>query len=304
MAEVTERLRQRTDLALLPDEPLAAHTSFGIGGPADLMVLPQTAESLAGALADLRQVGLSPHFLGLGTNVLVSDAGVRGVVIKTAGGLLGLSVADSLITAAAGESLAAVCHLAADAGLSGLEFSAGIPGTVGGALIMNAGAHGGDISSRVEWVEIATPAGELQRIAAAEAVFGYRESSFNLPGQAVTRVGLRLAPSTPETVREQVCELLQRRCAKQPISCRSAGSIFKRPPGDYAGRLIQAVRGNGLQVGDAAVSDKHANFIVNLGHARAQDVLELIQTIRARVHEQFGVDLEPEIRLLGEPPST
>jgi UDP-N-acetylmuramate dehydrogenase len=238
---------------------------------------------------------------------LISDAGLRGVVVKLAGGLVGSTVAGSEITAAAGESLQSVCYLAADAGLSGLEFAGGIPGTMGGAVIMNAGAHGGDMADVVAWVEVAEH-GVVRRLGPDELDFGYRQSWMRADAQgsrrahppAVVRVGLRLTPGRREDSHRRLCEILERRCDRQPISQRSAGSIFKRPPGDFAGRLLEAAGCKGLAVGDAQFSPKHANFIINLGSARAADVEQLIELAQGRVRDQFGVELEPEICRLGE----
>jgi UDP-N-acetylmuramate dehydrogenase len=303
MNETTSAARQRLEgqagLALLEHEPLAGHTSFGIGGPADLLVIPHEVPALLALQRALSELAISPIFLGLGTNVLISDAGLRGVVVKLAGGLLGCTVEGATVTAAAGESLQSVCYLAADAGLSGLEFAAGIPGTMGGAVLMNAGAHGGDMAGVVEWVEVAE-AGVIRRLGLEELDFGYRQSWMRAHPHAVVRVGLRLTPAAREDTHRRLCEILEGRCARQPISQRSAGSIFKRPPGDYAGRLLEAAGCKGLAVGAAQFSPKHANFIINTGTARASDVEALIELAQGRVREQFGVELEPEICRLGE----
>ncbi len=300
LAEATQQLRADSGLTVLLDAPMAEHTSFGIGGPADVLVIPHSLSAALRALRILHRFALAPVFLGNGTNVLVSDAGVRGIVLKAAGGLTDLSLQGESLTVCSGASLAAICHLAADTGLSGLEFAAGIPGSVGGAVIMNAGAHGGEMAQVLTWVEVATPAGDLLRLTPEEAGFSYRQSALRERGQFVARVGIRLVPAEPAAVHSRMCEIIQERCAKQPVASRSAGCIFKRPPGDYAGRLIEAVAGKGLRVGDAEVSPKHANFVVNRGHARARDVLELIRLVQQKVHDEFGVDLETEICLLGE----
>jgi len=300
LPEAIKRLQALNGLTVITDEPLAPHTSFGIGGPADLLVIPHETPALLRLRTALHDLGVKPTFLGNGTNVLVSDEGVRGVVVKLGSGLRGLGVAENTLVAGAGESLAAVCCLAADSGLAGLEFAAGIPGTVGGAVLMNAGAGEGEMAHVVEWVEIAAPAGELRRLSAKELAFGYRWSTLRDGPDAVCRVGLHLVSSTAAQVHRRLCEVIERRCAKQPVAQASAGCIFKRPEGDYAGRLVEAVNGKGLRVGKAAISTKHANFIVNLGGARARDVLALIRLVQARVREEFGVDLETEICLLGE----
>ena len=300
IAEATDLLRAVEGLSVLPGVPLAAHTSFGIGGPADLLVIPRDLAALLRVLPRLAARGAPVAYLGKGTNVLVGDAGVRGVVVKLSGALMGMEAQGNEITAWAGESLGAVCHLAAELGLSGLEFSAGIPGTVGGAALMNAGAHGGEMAQVVSWVEVAEPTGEVLRLSVEQAGFGYRRSHLRDAGRLVCRVGLQLTPGDPREVHRRVCESLQQRAGKQPLAAHSAGCIFKRPEGDYAGRLVEAVRGKGLCVGGAMVSPKHANFIVNTGQARARDVLELIRLVQARVREEFGVNLETEVCLLGE----
>lgn len=300
LAEATRLLSSLPGLVVVPDAPLAPHTSFGIGGPADLLVLPRGLAPLLPALPRLAALGLPVVYLGNGTNVLVSDAGVRGVVVKIGGSLTGLEVAGTDLVAEAGESLAAVGHVAADAGLSGLEFSSGIPGTVGGAALMNAGAHGGEMAEVISWVEVSDPEGHLLRLSPQEAGFGYRRSRLREDGRLICRVGMHLTAGDSREVHRRVWEILQDRAAKQPLAARSAGCIFKRPEGDYAGRLVELVSGKTLCVGDALVSPKHANFIINRGNARARDVLELIQLVQARVREECGVELETEICLLGD----
>ncbi|NLO74066.1 MAG: UDP-N-acetylmuramate dehydrogenase [candidate division WS1 bacterium] len=294
-----DRLRGQAGLTLLEHEPLAPHTSFGIGGPADLLLIPHEIPALLAAQRLLADFESPPVYLGLGTNVLISDAGIRGVVIKVAQGLVGLAVDGPVLTAAAGESLQAVCHLAADAGLAGLEFAGGIPGTMGGAVLMNAGAHGGEMAQVVEWAEVALD-GELQRFDREALQFGYRQSLLRSRSGAVVRAAVRLVPGSPEVTHQRLYEILERRCARQPVTQRSAGCIFKRPPGDFAGRLVEAAGCKGLRLGDAAISTKHANFIVNLGNASAREVLALIETVRERVYDQFGVSLETEVCWLGE----
>ena len=294
-------LARLADVTVLAEEPLARHTSFGIGGPAEALVLPHGAQALSAVMAWLAVGGQRPLLLGNGTNLLVSDAGVRGVVVKLAGGLRGMELRSERLVAAAGEALAAVGDRAAQAGLSGLEYIAGIPGTVGGAVIMNAGAFDAEIAQVVEWAEVVDPQGQFRRLGREDLDFGYRRCALRDAGSALSRVGLRLVPGDPASIHRRMCETLERRCAKQPVAQRSADCIFKRPPGDYAGRLVEAVQGKGLRVGGAEVSPKHANFIVNTGGATAHDVLELIRLVQHRVREEFGVELEPEICLVGEP---
>jgi UDP-N-acetylmuramate dehydrogenase len=284
---------------LLEHEPLAQHTSFGIGGPADLLIVPHEIPALLAVQRLLAQLELSPVYLGLGTNVIISDAGLRDPVIKLGEALIGLEVEGPVIIACAGVSLQAVCHLAAQAGLGGLEFAGGIPGTMGGAVIMNAGAYGGEMGHVVEWVEVAHQ-GEVQRFGREALHFGYRQSLLRSHAGTVIRAAVRLTPESSEDVHRRLYEILERRCARQPVTQRSAGCIFKRPPGDFAGRLVEAAGCKGLRIGDAVISNKHANFIVNLGHASAHEVTSLIQTVRERVRDQFGVSLETEVCWLGE----
>jgi UDP-N-acetylmuramate dehydrogenase len=202
------------------------------------------------------------------------------------------------LVASGGEALATVCCAAAGAGLAGLEFASGIPGTIGGAVIMNAGAFEGEMADVVSWAEVSNAEGVLERRSIQDLGLQYRDS--DLRGEVVCRVGFRLQPADPVVVRSRSYEVLSRRCTRQPVALPSAGCIFKRPPGDYAGRLVEAVGAKGLQVGRAAVSEKHANFVVNLGGAQAADVHALIQRVRDRVHERFGIWLETEIYLLGD----
>ena len=297
---LVRRLRQIADLELKEDEPLSRHTSFGIGGPADLLLIPSTPEALCAALAATRDAGMTPLILGNGTNLIVRDGGIRGVVIRVAGEMSAVEFEDTSVIVEAGASLAAACLQCAHRGLSGLEFAAGIPGTMGGALIMNAGAYGGEIGDITEWVEVATADGSIERMDGSELSFGYRRSILREQGHVVVRASLRLCEGDPSEIHANLCDTMEMRCARQPVSSPSAGSIFKRPEGDYAGRLLEAAGAKGMRVGRAAVSTKHANFMVNLGGATAADVIGLIEAAREVVFEKFGVMLEPEVCITGE----
>lgn len=279
---------------------MAAHTSFGVGGAAELYLEPRTAAAMVAAVRALRAAEVPTVVLGRGTNVLVSDLGVKGAVVCSYPGLSRVEVAGSRIVAAAGVLLGRLCHSSADAGLSGMECLAGIPGTLGGALFMNAGANGTTIGDLVETATVVGPEGEVCHVRADEICFAYRRSDLGAKGWWVVEATLSLASGCTETVHEQVYGALQQRCAKQPVASPSAGSIFKRPPGDYAGRLVEQVGAKGLRVGGAEISGKHANFIVNVGGATAADVLALIQEAQRRAYEQFGVMLEPEVCMIGE----
>lgn len=281
--------------------PMSEHTSFRIGGPADMLVTPSSVESLAQALKITHEHGERPLIIGKGTNMLVLDGGIRGVVIKPAGGMERVEVDGSRIIADSGVRLASLCRACADEGLAGLEWAAGIPGTVGGAIHMNAGAHGGEIGPLTEWVSVATFAGEIVTYPRDQIHFGYRTSSFQGMDAVIAQACLVLEPSSPAAVHSAMCEIVETRCSKQPVAMPSAGCVFKRPQNDYAGRLLQEVGAKGMSVGGAVVSPKHANFIVNAGSATAQDVLELIALVKAKVFDTFGVDLQTEVCVVGEP---
>lgn len=282
------------------DVVMATYTSLGVGGPADLYLEPATPGALAAALRMLAGAAVPTVVLGRGTNVIVSDAGVRGALIATHPGLQKLSLTGSRVVAASGVLLGTLVHLAADAGLSGVEGLAGIPGTLGGALYMNAGANGACLADVVETVTVLCPDGSVQCLRRDEMTFGYRFSSLRQQGLCILEASLRLSVSDPARVHKRMYEVVSTRCQKQPLSARSAGSIFKRPPGDYAGRLLEAAGAKGKRIGDAQFSTKHANFIINLGRATAADVVELMSWAQNSVYEKFGVWLEPEVCMIGE----
>ncbi len=299
--ELAERLARISGIEIRRDEPLARHTSFGVGGPAEILAIPSTLEALSEIVRVATEMRIDPVYLGNGTNLIVRDGGVRGLVVRMAHGLTRIEVEDDVVIAEAGAPLASVCVTAAKHGLSGLCFAAGIPGSLGGALIMNAGANGGEIADVTEWVDVVLPDGAIERIAGSDLSFGYRASALRDRGLVVARAGLRLEPGGhAEQIHFELCDAMELRCAKQPVSMPSAGSIFKRPSGDYAGRLLEAAGAKGMRVGRAAVSTKHANFIVNLGGATASDVIRLIENVRELVYETFGVMLEPEVCMVGE----
>lgn len=280
------------------EEPLARHTSFRIGGPAELMAFPTEPAQLQALLRLAHEAGVAPHILGAGTNVLAPDAGLRGLTICLRDCLIGLELLDGThISAMAGVSLAKTALFAAADGLSGMETLHGIPGTVGGAVFMNAGAYGGEMKDVVESVDFLHPDGRMERFAAADCAFGYRTSVFQtLPG-VIVRAVFRLRPGEPDAIRAKISELAEKRRAAQPLSMPSAGSAFRRPQIGYAAALIEQTGLKGLTVGGASVSEKHAGFIVNNGGATAQDVLTLIREIQKKVLDATGVRLEPEVRL-------
>ena len=298
--DLYQEVAQLPGLTIQRNEPMARHTSFGIGGPADLFVIPQDVAALGRLVAYLAGTEIEALYIGNGTNLLVRDGGIRGVVAKIAGALMGIEREGNRLIVGAGESLAAVCHWAAQQGLSGLEFAAGIPGTVGGAIVMNAGANGGDIAKVIEWVETINLGGEIERHQRAELNFDYRCSQFQSGDWVITRAAIGLSISSPSRVYQSLYEAVEQRCSRQPVSEWSAGCIFKHPPGDNAGRLLEETRTKGMSVGGAMVSPKHANFIINTGGATAADVLALIAQVQDKVAQKFGVRLATEICICGE----
>ena len=283
-------------LELKREEPLKNYTSFAIGGPAQWLLLPASAEELGEVCALLRRHGVKPLLLGNGSNVLAPDEGVRGAVVVTrrAGKLC---LAGEKLTADCGAALTKVSAFAAEAGLTGLEFAYGIPGTLGGGLIMNAGAYGGelkDVTVRVDYLD-----GELRPCSASgEALgFSYRHSRFG-PEDVILRAELQLATGDREAIRARCRELTEKRKASQPLEWPSAGSAFKRPAGGYAAALIDQAGLKGYAVGGAQVSEKHAGFVINRGGATAEDVKRLLEDVRQRVFDRSGILLEAEIRIL------
>lgn len=299
MSQLREKLREILPaFAIREEEPLARHTSFRIGGPAQLMVFPRNSQELAAILRAAQQCGVKPWILGAGTNVLAPDEGIRGLVVCLRDTFMGLELIEpNIVEAKAGMSLAQTAMFAARNGLSGMESLHGIPGTVGGGVYMNAGAYGGeikDIALRTEYMHLN---GETQWFEGEMQGFAYRKSAFqNLEG-VIVRTQFGLQKGEEREIRSKIHELNEKRRASQPLEKPSAGSTFQRPKGYYAGTLIDEAGLKGLRVGDAQVSEKHAGFIVNQGKATAADVLELVRQVQARVYARSGVMLEPEVRL-------
>ncbi|EGO61809.1 UDP-N-acetylmuramate dehydrogenase [Acetonema longum] len=285
---------------ILPDEPMRRHTTFRIGGPADFLVLPANTQEVAAILPAARKMHLPVTLLGRGSNVLVSDKGIRGLVIRFGKNMSGIYHEGHTITAGAGATLGDVSRYAAKLGLTGMEFAVGIPGSIGGAVFMNAGAYGGEMSQIVNAVLAVSPEGDLKRFEHENIGFQYRHSAFYDNHYSICEVELILQPGIAEEVGKKMEEYTLMRNTKQPVEMPSAGSAFKRPPGHFAGTLIEQAGLKGYTVGGAQISPKHAGFIVNIGDATAHDVLELIQTVQNRVYEKFQVTLQPEVRLIGE----
>ena len=298
MSALKEKLRQTVpELELLEQEPMSRHTTFRVGGPVPLMALPQNAQQAAAAVRAAAQLGIAPFFLGNGSNLLVPDEGVDVFVIKTGNCLCGAEVEDTCIRAESGILLSRLAVLARDRGLTGLEFAHGIPGSLGGAVTMNAGAYDGEMAQVVTSVTFLTQAGEL--VETDEFDFSYRHSAFSDGSRLILGAKLRLQRGDEAQIRARMEELMERRKSKQPLEYPSAGSTFKRPEGYFAAALIDQCGLKGLRVGGAQVSEKHAGFVINRGGATCADILSLMEQVRRRVLEQTGVELEPEVKILG-----
>ncbi len=279
-------------------EPMSRHTTFRIGGPAEYFVTPRTAQLPALlALCDSHQVPYT--LIGNGSNVLVGDGGIPGLVIELLAKQEKPRVEGARVTAGAGVLLSRTAAAAAEAGLGGMEFAAGIPGTLGGAVVMNAGAYGGEMKDIIERVSVLTRRGERQSLTVLELDLGYRHSCIEERGYIITEITLHLEQKRVEAIRAQMEELKAKRVEKQPLEYPSAGSTFKRPDGYYAGKLIMDAGLRGFQVGGAKVSEKHCGFVVNTGGATAADVCKLMREVSERVWQQFGVVLEPEVKRIG-----
>ena len=283
-------------LRLTENEPMAAHTSFRIGGPAALFAEPASEAELLALLRRLNRLGVRPLIVGRGTNLLVSDAGVQGVVVHVGEALGGMEVTGTLIRAGAGAQLSAVARSAREHSLSGFEFAHGIPGSLGGAVVMNAGAYGGELRDVVECVRYLDENGALCET--VDPGFSYRHSMFSDRNCTVLSALLRLTPGDALAIAGRMAELSEQRREKQPLEWPSAGSTFKRPAGGFAAAMIDGAGCKGLTVGGAQVSEKHAGFIINRGGATCDDVLRLMELVKARVREKYGVELEPEVRII------
>jgi UDP-N-acetylmuramate dehydrogenase len=306
-----------THSRILFDEPMRHHTSFRIGGPADVLVMPGSVEDLRRALQLARRYELPLTITGNGSNLLVRDGGLRGMVVKlgecfnriTVEGRAGGSQRDPgpvpgaervMIVAQSGVLLADISRAAAAQTLTGLEFAIGIPGTLGGAVIMNAGAYGGEMKDVITRVTALDLEGGIHEMTPEELQFGYRRSVLQQLPWIVAEVEMQLQPGEGEQIEAKMADLTFQRESKQPLSFPSAGSVFKRPPGKYVGPMVEELGLKGFTIGDAQVSEKHAGFIINRGNATASDVLALIQHVRERVQATYDVWLETEVRIIGE----
>lgn len=285
---------------LLLEEPMAKHTSFRIGGPADVLAQPGNEAELAALLKRAAHHAVPVTLVGNGSNLLVRDKGIRGLVIKLSNLFSSITVAGNVLTFGSGISLAMASKKAASLSLSGLEFAVGIPGTIGGAVYMNAGAYDGEMAKVVTSVQVMDRQGQSSQLKADELDFSYRHTALQNSGLIVTSVTVSLQPGEAESIKAKMDDFSQRRIAKQPLELPSAGSMFKRPVGYFAGTLIEQTGLKGYTVGGAQVSTKHAGFVVNVGGATAKDVLQLIRDVQDRVLAAQGVQLEPEVLVLGE----
>ena len=285
---------------VMKDEPMKKHTTFRIGGPADVFVMPRTIEEVSKALEICRQEQLPYFILGNGSNLLVSDQGYRGVIIQLDRNMEEITVDGTEIRAAAGALLSSIAVAARRASLAGFEFAGGIPGTLGGAVVMNAGAYGGEMKDVLKEVTVMTGNGEIRVIPASELEMGYRTSIIKKAGYLVLGATISLKEGNLEEIKALTRELSEKRTSKQPLEFPSAGSTFKRPEGYFAGKLIMDSGLRGYQIGGARVSDKHCGFVINAGDATAQDVVALIDHVTEVVREKYGVTLEPEVKFLGD----
>ena len=280
-------------------EPMKKHTTVRVGGPADVLVQPDET-ALAAILALCRQYHVSYSFIGNGSNLLVGDKGIRGVVIEMTDPMGNIEVDGTKITAQAGEMLSKIANTAASNGLGGMEFAAGIPGSVGGAVVMNAGAYGREMKDIIEKVYVLDENGAQLELDRDALDLGYRHSCIPEKKYIVTKVVLELVPRNEAEIRSEMKELNEKRAEKQPLQYPSAGSTFKRPEGYFAGKLIMDAGLRGYQVGGAQVSEKHCGFVINKGDATAADICQLMRDVSDKVQAQFGVVLEPEVKMIGE----
>ena len=280
-------------------ERMSRHTTFRTGGPAAYFVEPATAGELAAVLELCRRQQMPYCILGNGSNLLVSDQGYDGVVVEMGKAWSQVTVTENCLTAGAGTKLVSVAREALKASLTGLEFTAGIPGTVGGAVVMNAGAYGSEIKQVLRQVTVLTAAGTVQQLDASELELGYRTSCILQRGYVVLAAAFELQPGDSAAILARMEELSEQRRSKQPLEYPSAGSTFKRPEGYFAGKLIEDAGLRGFRVGGAQVSEKHCGFVVNYDHATAADIMDLCQEVQRKVREQSGISLELEVKTLG-----
>lgn len=286
--------------AVLVDEPMKKHTTFRIGGPADYYVLPKTIEEVKKVTALCKEAEIPYYVLGNGSNLLVSDRGYRGVIIHLYRNMNRIEVEGTTIRAQVGALLSQIAGEALRHSLTGFEFASGIPGTLGGAIVMNAGAYGGEMKDVLQEVTALSQDGEVRVLSREELAFGYRTSVIGKEGYIALEAVIALKEGDMEEIRAVMEDLKERRTTKQPLEYPSAGSTFKRPEGYFAGKLIQDTGLRGFSVGGAQISEKHCGFVINKNHATAEDVVTLMREVSDRVEAKFGVPLEPEVKKLGD----
>ena len=286
--------------SILIDEPMSRHTTFRVGGPADFFVTPKAKEEVRDVVRICKEAGMPYYIIGNGSNLLVSDAGYRGVIVQIYKEMNEVKVEGDLVKAQAGALLSGIAAKALGAELSGFEFASGIPGTIGGACVMNAGAYGGEMKDVLESVTVLTGEGKIIELGRNELELGYRTSVIAKKGYIVLGAVLKLERGDGEKIKTYMDELKEKRVTKQPLEYPSAGSTFKRPEGYFAGKLIEDAGLRGFQVGGAQVSEKHCGLVINRDHATAADIMELMRQVQIRVKENSGVDLEPEVKRLGD----
>ena len=284
---------------VLTEEPMKKHTTFRLGGAADYFLCPAKAEQVAELIHICREEKIPYFVLGNGSNLLVSDSGYRGAVIQIFKNMNEIHVKGTQVHVQAGALLSATAKKALEAELTGMEFASGIPGTIGGAAVMNAGAYGGEMKDIIKSVTVLTTEGEIRILDASELKFGYRTSVIKEKGYIVLEAVIQLCPGEKEKIQNRMEELKVQRVTKHPLEYPRAGSTFKRPEGFFAGKLIQDCGLRGYRVGGAQVSEKHCGFVINTGDAAAADVWQLIRDVQEKVYQQFQVKLEPEVKFLG-----
>ncbi|MBE0449302.1 MAG: UDP-N-acetylmuramate dehydrogenase [Clostridia bacterium] len=285
---------------ILLNEPMAKHTSFRIGGPAKILVLPENSDQIVNTIRLCKAMDQPYLIMGNGSNILVEDKGIDALIIKISEQMSSVEFDGDTVIAEAGVLLSKLSKMIQRASLKGFEFASGIPGTLGGAIFMNAGAYDGEIKDVIEWVEVITPEDEIVRFDSKALAFDYRTSVVRDKGYIVLRCAIKLEKGDPMIIQEIINELTYKRVSRQPLEYPSAGSTFKRPPGFYAGQLIEDAGLRGLRHGDAQVSEKHCGFVINVGNATCNEVMDLIRVIQKVVKDTFDVDLEREVRIFGK----
>lgn len=299
MTEILNKIKAAiSEDRILLNEPMKKHTTFKIGGNADIFVMPRSCEEIAEIIKVCKELKVPYYVIGNGSNLLVKDGGFRGVIIQLFRAFSNICVQNDTIVAQAGALMSSIGSLALKNNLTGFEFAAGIPGTVGGGVCMNAGAYGGELKDVVTRVKVLYN-GEIVTLSNEECGFDYRTSNIQKNNMLVLEVEIRLQQGEYASIKEVMSDLAKKRSEKQPLEYPSAGSTFKRPQGYFAGKLIDDAGLRGFSVGDAQVSQKHCGFVINKGNATAEQVIELMNRVSCKVKQQFGVELEPEVRIIG-----